>query len=518
MKSKKTWENEILEGIPEKLPEHPEDLSDVSRAPKYKPELTEKERIQAICNALRYCSYDKDTQETLAREFAEELEEWGRIYGHRFRPHHPISARPINEYPSKSMEGATLMLQAQNNLDVKNAQFPMELGTYGMAQVFQNWMQYRIFMEIAAKASTDSQIHLYSGHTMWCSRRTMNEPFCIITNGMIIPKAWDQKTFHKMIAMGVTNFGQMTCGSFWYIGSQGIVHGTNITAKGAGRLWLGLEPTQNLAGKTFVSSGLGGMSGAQGKAVKIAGGIAVIAEVNGEAIRKRKEAGWVDVIYTDLKQVVRHMNQAINQRKAIAIAYHGNVVDLWEYLADEKIHIDLGSDQTSCNDVYGGGYIPAGLSFSEARKMIKANQSKFKRYVKISLTRQVSAINKMAKLGMKFFDYGNGFLFESGEAGADIFQEDKDFRYPSYVKDIMGPLCFDFGFGPFRWVCLSGNPKDLEKTDQIATQVLERLSKKLQIKYNSSIKIIWIGLKQHKQMTWLWVLKLEYYMLMLRVD
>ncbi len=471
----KSFKEQILEGIPAELPQpKPYDTS-VSHAPKRKDILTKEEKILAVKNALRY--FPKEWHAELAKEFAQELKTYGRIYMYRFRPDYDMYARPIDEYPGKSLQARAIMLMIQNNLDPAVAQHPHELITYGgNGAVFQNWAQYLLTMKYLAEMTDEQTLVMYSGHPMGLFPSHKDAPRVVVTNGMMIPNYSKPDDWERFNALGVTQYGQMTAGSYMYIGPQGIVHGTTITILNAARKYrekTGISKDELLL---FVSSGLGGMSGAQPKAGNIAGVISVVAEVNPAASRKRFEQGWVDEIYSDIDLVVERVKKAKTDKEVVSIAYEGNVVDVWERFYEEGLHIDLGSDQTSLHNPFSGGYYPVGLSFEESNKMMAENPAQFKEYVYESLRRQVAAINKHTAKGTYFFDYGNAFLLEASRAGADIMKEDgKTFKYPSYVQDIMGPMCFDYGFGPFRWVCTSGKPEDLAKTDQIACEVLEEI-------------------------------------------
>ena len=471
----KSFQEEILEGIPSELPNGPAEDPNVSRAPKRRLVLNRDEQALALQNALRY--FPEALHETLAEEFLYELQTFGRIYMLRFRPEQPIYARPLDAYPAQTPQAAAIMLMIQNNLDAAVAQHPYELVTYGgNGSVFQNWGQYRLAMKYLSEMTESQTLVMYSGHPLGLFPSHPDAPRVVVTNGLMIPNYSSVDDYEKYNALGVTNYGQMTAGSYMYIGPQGIVHGTTITLLGAGRLYLGLGADEDLAGKIFVTSGLGGMSGAQPKAAVIAGAVCVVADINEDAARKRHVQGWVDELYEDLDQVVDRMCEARDAKQAVSIAYVGNVVDLWERLATDKIHIDLGSDQTSLHLPSAGGYYPAGMSLQHANRLMTDNPSAFKTQVQSSLKRQVAAINTLTERGMKFWDYGNAFLLESQRAGADVTGPNGEFRYPSYVEDIMGPLCFDFGFGPFRWVCASGLDKDLEITDRLASEVLTQLA------------------------------------------
>jgi urocanate hydratase len=463
----------ILQGIPEELPAIREYDTTVSHAPKRKDILSVEEKKLALRNALRY--FNPKHHEVLASEFYEELMKFGRIYMYRFRPTYGMYARPYDEYPHKSMHAAAIMMMVQNNLDPAVAQHPHELITYGgNGAVFQNWAQYLLTMKYLATMSDEQTLHMYSGHPLGLFPSSKDAPRVVVTNGMMIPNYSKQDDWEKFNALGVTQYGQMTAGSYMYIGPQGIVHGTTITILNAGRKVS--RGGDALAGKVFVSSGMGGMSGAQPKAGNIAGCISVIAEVNEKAITKRHAQGWVDEVESDLSGVVQRIKKARSAKEVVSIGYLGNIVDLWERLADENIFVDLGSDQTSLHNPWAGGYYPAGLSFEQANSMMASDPDEFRNKVQASLRRQVSAINRHTARGTYFFDYGNAFLLEASRAGADVMAEDGiRFRYPSYVQDIMGPLCFDYGFGPFRWVCASGKQEDLDTTDAIAARVLQEL-------------------------------------------
>ncbi len=487
----KDFKETILQGIPDILPEPAQYDVNVNHAPKRKDILSKEEKKLALRNALRY--FDKKHHAVLAPEFAKELKDFGRIYMYRFKPKYEIYARNINEYPHKSKQAAAIMLMLQNNLHNIVAQHPHELITYGgNGAVFQNWAQYLLTMKYLATMTDEQTLALYSGHPMGLFPSHKDAPRVVVTNGMVIPNYSKQDDWEKFNALGVSQYGQMTAGSFMYIGPQGIVHGTTITVLNAGRLIQ--KDGEGLAGKLFVSSGLGGMSGAQPKAAVIAGAIGVIAEINPKALNTRHSQGWVDEVYTDLDQLLARIEKARAAKEGVSLAYHGNIVDLWEKFAKENIKVELGSDQTSLHNPWAGGYYPVGVSFEESQKMMSENPGLFKEKVQESLRRQVAAINKLTANGMYFFDYGNAFLLESSRAGADIMKEDGTFKYSSYVQDIMGPMCFDYGFGPFRWVCTSGNPEDLDKTDQIAVEVLEELAKTSPVEIQQQMKdnIRWI--------------------------
>jgi len=466
------FQKQILEGIPDYLPEPKEYDKTISHAPVRKDVLTKEEKKLALKNALRY--FDKKFHDSLAPEFAEELRKYGRIYMYRFRPDYPIYARPINEYPHKSTQAAAIMLMISNNLDPKVAQHPHELITYGgNGAVFQNWAQYRLTMKYLAEMTDEQTLVMYSGHPLGLFPSHPDAPRVVITNGMMIPNYSSQNDWEKYNALGVTQYGQMTAGSYMYIGPQGIVHGTTITLLNAGRLHSGGD----LSGKLFVSSGLGGMSGAQAKASVIAGAIGVIAEINPSALKKRHQQGWLDEYYNDLNELLTRIQKAKTKKEAVSIGYLGNIVDLWQFLAENNVKVDLGSDQTSLHNPWAGGYYPQGLTFEESNIMMVQNPELFKEKVRQSLRKQVNAINHLTANGMFFWDYGNAFLLEASRAGADIMSKENPtkFKYPSYVENIMGPLCFDYGFGPFRWVCTSCNPTDLEITDKIAADIIRQI-------------------------------------------
>ncbi|MDZ4713885.1 MAG: urocanate hydratase [Cytophagales bacterium] len=470
-----TVQEEILQGIPSELPPVKPYDEAVSHAPKRKDILSTEEKKLALRNALRY--FHPRHHAFLGPEFYEELITFGRIYMHRFRPDYPMHARPIYEYPHRSLQAAAIMLMIQNNLDPTVAQHPHELITYGgNGAVFQNWAQYLLTMQYLATMTDIQTLHMYSGHPLGLFPSSKGAPRVIVTNGMVIPNYSRPDDLERMNALGVTQYGQMTAGSYMYIGPQGIVHGTNITLLNAGRKIS--KRGEGLEGKLFVSSGLGGMSGAQPKAARIAGCVSVIAEVNPKAAHKRHEQGWVDELTESLDELVKRVAEARRNREAVSLAYVGNVVDVWERFAFEEITVDLGSDQTSLHNPWAGGYYPVSLSFEEAQEKMVKDPAGFKLDVQDSLRRQVTAINHHAARGTYFFDYGNAFLLEASKAGADVMAEDgKQFRYPSYVQDIMGPMCFDFGFGPFRWVCTSGKPEDLDITDRLAADVIEEIQK-----------------------------------------
>lgn len=461
---------DIRAGIPDTLPEVQAYDPNINHAPKRKEILTDEEKKLALRNALRY--FPKKFHATLAPEFAKELETYGRIYMYRFRPTYEMYARPIDEYPHNSQQAAAIMMMIQNNLDKAVAQHPHELITYGgNGAVFQNWAQYRLVMKYLSEMTDEQTLVMYSGHPLGLFPSHKNAPRVVATNGMVIPNYSKQDDWERFNALGVSQYGQMTAGSYMYIGPQGIVHGTTITVLNAARKVGG----DNM--KLFVTAGLGGMSGAQPKAGNIAGVVSVTAEINPLAARKRYDQGWVDELHESLDELIPAIRKAVEEKRVVSMAYVGNVVDLWERLAEENIRVDLGSDQTSLHNPWAGGYYPVGVSLEESKRMMAEEPEKFKEKVQESLRRQVAAINKLTANGMYFFDYGNAFLLESSRAGADIMGENSKFRYPSYVQDIMGPMFFDYGFGPFRWVCTSGDPKDLETTDRIAAEVLEDLRK-----------------------------------------
>lgn len=468
----------ILEGIPQELPEPKPYDNSINHAPRRKDILSDEEKVLAIRNALRY--FPERHHEVLAAEFARELRDYGRIYMYRFRPDYQMFARPIDEYPAKCRQAAAIMAMIQNNLDPRVAQHPHELITYGgNGAVFQNWAQYRLAMKYLATMTDEQTLVMYSGHPLGLFPSHKDAPRVIVTNGMVIPNYSKQDDWERFNALGVSQYGQMTAGSYMYIGPQGIVHGTTITVMNAARKQLksrGIEPTrENMAGMLFVTAGLGGMSGAQPKAGVISGVVSVIAEINPLAARKRYDQGWVDEIHDDLDELIPRIRKACQDKEAVSLAYQGNVVDLWERLADENINVDLGSDQTSLHNPWAGGYYPVGYSYEESREMMAAEPEKFKECVRASLRRHAAAIGRLADRGMYFFDYGNAFLLEASRAGADILLPDGKFRYPSYVQDIMGPMFFDSGFGPFRWVCMSQDPADLALTDELAANVLKEI-------------------------------------------
>ena len=492
-----TFQNAIRQGIPNELPTPKPYDTTVSHAPNRAKILTKEEKKLALKNALRY--FDKKHHATLAPEFAQELDDYGRIYMYRFRPDYDIKARPIDHYPAKTQQAASVMLMIQNNLDYAIAQHPHELITYGgNGSVFQNWAQYLLTMQYLSEMTETQTLIMYSGHPMGLFPSHKDAPRVVVTNGMMIPNHSSQDDWNKYNALGVTQYGQMTAGSYMYIGPQGIVHGTTITVLNAGRM-----KGEGLEGKLFVTSGLGGMSGAQAKAAVISGAIGVVAEINPAAAKKRHEQGWVDELFDDLDALIPRIKEAQANKEVVSIAFQGNIVDLWERLAADNVTVDLGSDQTSLHNPYSGGYYPAGLSFEEGEEMIANNPEEFKRQIQDTLRRHVNAINVMSERGMYFFDYGNAFLKAArDEAQADILKADGSFKYPSYVEDIMGPMCFDYGFGPFRWVCASGNPKDLEVSDQIAAEVLEELLENApkEIRLQLSDNLHWIKSAQENRL------------------
>lgn len=474
------FQEEILAGIPDELPEVKAYDPNINHAPKRKDILTQEEKALALKNALRY--FPKKHHAVLAPEFAEELRRYGRIYMYRFRPSYDMYARPINEYPAKSQQAAAIMAMIQNNLDPRVAQHPHELIIYGgNGAIFQNWAQYRLVMQYLATMTDEQTLSMYSGHPMGLFPSHKDAPRVVVTNGMVIPNYSKPDHWERFNAMGVSQYGQMTAGSYMYIGPQGIVHGTTITVMNAARKQLrkkGLTGTlEERRGMLFVTAGLGGMSGAQPKAGNIAGVVSVTAEINPLAAEKRHEQGWVDELHYDLNELMARIKKAQEAREVVSLAYVGNVVDLWEKLADEGMHVDLGSDQTSLHNPWAGGYYPVGYSLEESKRMMADEPERFHEAVQASLRRHVAAINRLSDKGMYFFDYGNAFLLESSRAGADVMKTDGTFRYPSYVQDIMGPMFFDYGFGPFRWVCMSEDPADLKKTDDLAVRVLSEIVK-----------------------------------------
>ena len=492
-----SWQEEILEGIPSYLPEAKPYDPEVNHAPKRKDILSRKEKALALKNALRY--FPEELHPALATEFAAELRDYGRIYMYRYRPSNEILARPIDQYPAKSRQAAAIMAMIQNNLDPRVAQHPHELIIYGgNGAIFQNWAQYRLTMQYLAQMTDEQTLSMYSGLPLGLFPSHRDAPRVVVTNEMVIPNYSSRDDYERFNALGVSQYGQMTAGSYMYIGPQGIVHGTTITVMNAARMQLrkrGLEGTAaQMRGTLFVTAGLGGMSGAQPKAGNIAGVVSVTAEINPLAAHKRHDQGWVDELHDNLDELIPRIRKAVQDKEVVSMAYIGNVVDLWERLADEDIMVDLGSDQTSLHNPWAGGYYPAGIGFEAAKQMMAEEPEKFKQAVQASLRRQVEAINKLTAKGMYFFDYGNAFLLESSRAGADILKEDGTFRYPSYVEDIMGPLYFDYGFGPFRWVCMSENPEDLAKSDALAIKVLRELAEQApdDIRHQMHDNIRWI--------------------------
>lgn len=472
------FQEEILAGIPQdRLPEPKPYDKTINHAPKRKDILTAEEKVLALKNALRY--FPAKFHAELAPEFAQELKDYGRIYMYRFRPSYDMYARPIDEYPCRSRQAAAIMAMIQNNLDPRVAQHPHELIIYGgNGAIFQNWAQYRLTMKYLAEMTDEQTLSMYSGHPMGLFPSHKDAPRVVVTNGMVIPNYSKQDDWERFNALGVSQYGQMTAGSYMYIGPQGIVHGTTITVMNAARKQLkarGIAGTrENMKGMLFVTAGLGGMSGAQPKAGNIAGVVSVTAEINPLAARKRYDQGWVDELHENLDELIPRVRKAMENKETVSLAYVGNVVDLWERLAAENIPVDLGSDQTSLHNPWAGGYYPVGQTFEESVKMMAEEPERFREAVRASLRRHIAAINELAAKGMYFFDYGNAFLLESSRAGADILKADGTFRYPSYVQDIMGPLYFDYGFGPFRWVCMSERPEDLAKSDEIAVNILKK--------------------------------------------
>jgi urocanate hydratase len=481
----------ILRGIPTELPAKKALNKNISHAPNRKDILNKEEKRLAIRNALRY--FPKTMHAVLAPEFAEELKIYGRIYMYRFMPDYEIKARHLEDFPHKSKQAAALQMMLSNNLDASIAQHPEELITYGgNGAVFQNWAQYLLCMQYLAEMNDEQTLVLYSGHPMGLFPSHKDAPRVVVTNGMMIPNYSKADDWEKFNALGVTQYGQMTAGSFMYIGPQGIVHGTTITVLNAARK---IDPkAEDLSGKIFITAGLGGMSGAQPKAAVIAKGVCIVAEVNPRATYKRHEQGWVDEVYKDLDELLDRAIEARTKKEAVSIAYDGNIVDLWERVVDRNIYIEIGSDQTSLHNPWAGGYYPVGMSYEAANEMMTNNPEQFKKEVQKTLVRHTNAINTLSKRGMYFFDYGNAFLLEASRAGANILNEKGDFKYSSYVQDIMGPMCFDYGFGPFRWVCASNDAKDLAITDRIACEVLEEIIKHspAEIKLQMSDNINWI--------------------------
>lgn len=494
-----TFAQDIQQGIPKEIPAKKIVDPTVNHAPKRKEILSKEEKKLALQNALRY--FEKEQHAELIKDFAEELDMFGRIYMHRYRPEHKMYARPISDYPGKSEQAKAIMLMIQNNLDHVVAQHPHELITYGgNGSVFQNWVQYRLTMKYLSEMTDEQTLVMYSGHPMGLFPSHKNAPRVVVTNGMMIPNYSKPDDWEKFNALGVTQYGQMTAGSYMYIGPQGIVHGTTITVLNAVRRIA--KNRADIKGKLFITAGLGGMSGAQPKAGNIAGVISVTAEVNPKAANTRHSQGWVDEIISDLDELTVRIRKAKEGKEIVSIAYLGNVVDVWEKFYDENIYVDLGSDQTSLHNPWAGGYYPAGLNFEEANEMMANEPEKFKTYVQESLRRHATAVNKHTSKGTYFFDYGNAFLLEASRAGGEVMAENQiDFKYPSYIQDILGPMCFDFGFGPFRWVCASGKPEDLEKTDAIACQVLEKmmLTSPNEIQQQMADNIQWIkGAQENK--------------------
>jgi urocanate hydratase len=481
----------VLQGIPNELPQQKNYDPKINHAPKRKDSLNADEKKLAIRNALRY--FDAKHHTVLAKEFAEELKAHGRIYMHRFRPDYKIYARPINEYPYKSMQAAAIMHMLSNNLDHAVAQHPHELITYGgNGSVFQNWAQYLITMQYLANMTDEQTLVLYSGHPAGLFPSHKDAPRVVVTNGMMIPNYSKPDDLEKFNALGVTQYGQMTAGSFMYIGPQGIVHGTTITVMNAARKKFHTEEERK--GKLFVTCGLGGMSGAQPKAAKIAGLVSITAEINPKAVATRHSQGWVDEVFANLDELITRVRVAQKNKEAVSIAYQGNVVDLWEKLLKENVMVDIGTDQTSLHNPWAGGYYPQGLTLEESNVLMAENPSKFKDEVQKTLRTHADCVNKFAAKGMYFFDYGNAFLLEASRAGADILEKNGDFKYKSYVQDILGPMCFDYGFGPFRWVCTSANENDLRKTDELALIVLEEIYKTApkEIQQQLMDNILWI--------------------------
>ncbi len=467
------FRNDIRAGIPDRLPAAKPYDKQINHAPKRKEILTPEEKVLALKNALRY--FPDKHHAVLAKEFAEELRKYGRIYMYRLRPDYEMHARPIDDYPARCRQAAAIMLMIQNNLDKAVAQHPHELITYGgNGAVFQNWAQYRLAMKYLSEMTDHQTLVMYSGHPLGLFPSHPDAPRVVVTNGMVIPNYSSQDDWERFNAMGVSQYGQMTAGSYMYIGPQGIVHGTTITVMNAARKRFA-EGQTDARGMLFVSSGLGGMSGAQPKAGNISQVVSVVAEINPKAAEKRYEQGWVDELHDSLDELIPRIRQAVAAKEVVSMAYVGNVVDLWERLAAEDIRVDLGSDQTSLHNPWAGGYYPVGLSYEASNKMMAEEPARFRECVQESLRRQIDAINRLAARGMYFFDYGNAFLLEASRAGAAVMGEGGRFRYPSYVQDIMGPMFFDYGFGPFRWVCTSGDPADLETTDRLAAEVLEEI-------------------------------------------
>lgn len=490
----RTFREELVEGIPTELPANPAEQDQSTRAPARAQVLKGKERQLAISNALRY--FPEELHKALATEFAKELDTDGRIYARRYQPTYDMHARPLDAYPAKTPQAAAIMLMIQNNLDPKVAQHPNELITYGgNGSVFQNWAQYRLTMQYLSEMTEDQTLILYSGHPMGLFPSHPDAPRVVVTNGMVMSDFGSVEEYERLAALGTTMYGQMTAGSFMYIGPQGIVHGTTITLLNAARLYLGIPEEEDLKGKVFITSGLGGMSGAQAKAAVITGAIGIIAEVNPEATTKRHAQGWVQEVESDLDALFARVKEARQSKTPLSIAYQGNIVDLWEYCVEKDIPIEMGSDQTSLHNPWSGGYYPAGLSFEESNRMMVEEPERFAQEVRSSLRRHFAAVQKMTERGMFFWDYGNSFLVQADEAGAEgAKKEDGSFSYPSYVEDIMGPMYFDYGFGPFRWISTSGDAKELALTDQIAEEVLSKQAEGASDEIRSQIRdnIRWI--------------------------
>ena len=487
----------ILDGIPEKIPSIKKRSESISHAPNRKEILTKSEKKLALKNALRY--FPKNQHETLSVDFINELNKYGRIYMYRFMPDYKIYARHIEDYPGKSLQAKSIMLMIHNNLDPAIAQHPEELITYGgNGSVFQNWAQYLLTMKYLAEMTDDQTLVMYSGHPLGLFPSNISAPRVVITNGMMIPNYSKKDDWEKFNALGVTQYGQMTAGSYMYIGPQGIVHGTTITVLNACRK----IDNKGTRGKLFVTAGLGGMSGAQPKAGNIAGVVSVTAEINPKATYKRHEQGWVDEVIDNLDKLCERVKIAVEKKEVVSIAFDGNIVDVWEKFYEEDIYIDLGSDQTSLHNPWAGGYYPTGLSFEESNKLMSNNPKLFKEKVQSTIRKHAEIINKHTAKGTYFFDYGNAFLLEASRAGADVISDDGiTFKYPSYVQDIMGPMCFDYGFGPFRWVCASGKPEDLQKSDEIACEILEKLmlDSPAEIQQQMADNIQWIkGAQENK--------------------
>lgn len=493
------FQNDIRQGIPAQIPPKKDFESAINHAPKRKEILNETEKQLALRNALRY--FPKNQHRELVQEFLDELETYGRIYMYRYRPDYEMKARPISDYPGKSEQAKAIMLMIQNNLDYAVAQHPHELITYGgNGAVFQNWIQYRLCMKYLSEMTEDQTLVMYSGHPMGLFPSHKDAPRVVVTNGMVIPNYSKPDDWEKLNALGVSQYGQMTAGSYMYIGPQGIVHGTTITVLNAGRMIS--KNGEGLAGKLFLTAGLGGMSGAQPKAGNIAGCVSVTADVNEKAVNTRHSQGWVDEVINDLDRLCERVRKARENKEVVSIAYHGNVVDVWEKFLTENITIDLGSDQTSLHNPWAGGYYPVDMSLEEANHLMATNPEAFKSAIQATLRRHAAAVNAHVARGTYFFDYGNAFLLEASRAGADVMAKNGvDFKYPSYVQDIMGPMCFDYGFGPFRWVCASGKPEDLQRTDEIACEVLEEMMKQspAEIQQQMADNIQWIkGAQQNK--------------------